>query len=166
MVGRNKQDAAIEKIVSLMQTDDSADAPADSLKWAKNLFRTRTPEPKRSLVQRIVAVIAMDLAANKPAFGERSASAAKERQMLFNAGRVAVDLRLVKTGKNVDVRGQILGEGFGSAVVRIASDAIEKETTVNERSEFAFKKLPGFVVSLTIEKGDEQIIIEKLDLDS
>jgi len=84
----------IEKIINLMQTDDSADAPTDSVRWAKNLFAARAVMPKKSIVQKVLAVLQINLSPNKAAFGERSASATQARQMLFQAGENALDLRI------------------------------------------------------------------------
>ena len=92
----NSEKQILEEIINLMMKDDSADAPEDAVKWSKNLFRTRAAaEPKKSLVQKVLAILQMDLAPNKAAFGERSAGTAQERQMLFQAGESnAVDLRI------------------------------------------------------------------------
>ena len=51
----------IEEIVRLMQRDDSMDAPQESVKWAKNLFRGRIAESGTSFVRRVIAVLQMDL---------------------------------------------------------------------------------------------------------
>ena len=117
-MSNNSNDELINKIIHLMQTDDSADAPADSVKWAKNIFRTRAAEPKKSLVQKVLAVLQMDLSGAQPAFGERSASASQTRQMLFQAGDNSIDLRISKSEKGLLVQGQILGEGFAGASAR------------------------------------------------
>src|SRR5688572_15253748 len=73
--GTMNNEDLLNKIVTLMQTDDSADAPADALLWSKNLFRSRrAAEPQRSVVRRVLAVLQMDLSPGKTVFGERSAS--------------------------------------------------------------------------------------------
>ena len=70
----------IEKIVKLMQTDDSVDAPADSIQWVKGLFLSR-PTKKSSFAEKIFAVLQMDIPADAFALGERSAAAEKVRQL-------------------------------------------------------------------------------------
>src|SRR5688572_4369879 len=118
----------INKIARLMQTDDSTDAPADAVKWAKNLFRTRAVEPKTSLVNKVLAVLQLDLAPNKAVFGERSASAASARQMLFPAGDKQIQLRIPEVNQGFKVNRQILGEGFAGAEVKLFNP--EKSFTV------------------------------------
>src|ERR1044072_3629671 len=82
------------KAIAVMRADNSADAPADSIKWAKNLFRTRMTAPRQTVAQKILAVLQMDLSQMSPAFGERSASSAVgAAQMLFQAGENSVDRR-------------------------------------------------------------------------
>ena len=100
----NENENLINKIVSLMETDSSVDAPTDAIKWAKNIFRTRAVEPKKSLVQKVLAVLQIDLSPNKAAFGERSASGAQARQMLFQAGDNSIDLRIAETEKGFNLR--------------------------------------------------------------
>ncbi len=51
-----------------MKSDDSKDAPSDSLIWVKNLYRSRASQPAKSIIQKILAVLEMDLSKNQPAF--------------------------------------------------------------------------------------------------
>ena len=152
----------INRIINLMQTDDAADAPPDAIRWAQNLFAARAAAPKKSVVQRILAVLQMDLSPNKAAFGERSASASKARQMLFQAGENALDIRISPAGKGFNLHGQILGAGFANAVVRIG----EFETIADETSEFRFADVPGGKYNLSFQSGEKEIVIENIDLNS
>jgi hypothetical protein len=133
----------LKNIISLMERDDSVDAPADSIRWASNLFRTRAAEPKQSLVKKLVAVLQMEIAPGKAAFGERSAGAGQARQMLFQAGDNAVDIRIEPATKGFDLRGQVLGDGFDGAEVALASDNRRFETSVSTTGEFRFENVPA-----------------------
>ncbi len=150
----------IEKIINLMQTDDSTDAPTDAVRWAKNIFLTRAVAPKKSIVQKVLAVLQMDLSPNRAAFGERSASALQARQMLFQAGENALDLRISESENGFRVNGQILGEGFANAVVVIG----EFETKTNETSEFGFPNIPQGNYDVHLQSGEMEIVIENLEL--
>jgi hypothetical protein len=156
----NSNDELINKIVRLMQTDDSADAPADSIKWAKNIFRTRAAEPKKSLVQKVLAVLQMDLSSVQPAFGERSATLSQMRQMLFQAGDDAIDLRITEEENGFDVQGQILGEGFANCIVRLG----DFQTSANELSEFKFTAISNGKYDLVLRTEDKEIEIAGLEL--
>jgi hypothetical protein len=140
----------ILEIIELMRRDDSVDAPADSIRWAGNLFRSRAAEPRTSFVKKLAAVLQMELTPNKPAFGERSASASQVRQMLYQAADNAIDLRIEPQPKGFGIRGQVLGDGFAGASIRLFSDARSLETTANEMSEFALESVPTGEYELTI----------------
>jgi hypothetical protein len=156
----NSENQIIEEIMRLMRRDDSVDAPQNAIQWSKNIFRTRAVEPKKSFVHKILAVLQMDLAPNQVAFGERSVSAAQERQMLFEAGENAFDLRIKKTEKGFTVRGQILGENSASAAVKLG----DSETKTDELGEFSFSRISEGEYDLTVRIGDSEITIEKLEI--
>lgn len=157
-IGTNK----IEQIIYLMQTDKSVDAPADSLDWSKNIFRTRAvaEEPETPFFKKILAVLQMDLSPDRAAFGERSAPAAQGRQMLFEAGENSLDLRITETEQGLNIRGQILGSGFANAIVKFGNF----ETKSDHLSEFKLTGLPPGNYDLTLTSDEEQIVVEGLDL--
>ncbi len=152
----NTNDNLIEQIVHLMQKDNSFDAPKDAINWSKNIFRSRAIEPKKSFLQKVFAVLQMDLSNAQPAFGERSASASAVRQMLFNAGEISIDIRIA----NGEIKGQILGEGFANCEI-ILGDFV---TNANDLSEFKFENVPSGNYSLIIKKDEKEIVIEGLEL--
>jgi len=145
-----------------MQTDDSADAPAEAVKWTKNIFRTRVVEQPKSLVKKVLAVLQIDLAPNKAAFGERSASAGSARQLLFDAGEHQIDLRITGVNKGFRLNGQVLGAGFAGAEVKLFN--AEKSLTVNSNdlSEFSFEKISKGTYTLSLTFVDKEIIIENI----
>jgi hypothetical protein len=152
----------LNQIVRLMQTDDSADAPAEAVKWTKNIFRTRVVEQPKSLVKKVLAVLQIDLAPNKAAFGERSASAGSARQLLFDAGEHQIDLRITGVNKGFRLNGQVLGAGFAGAEVKLFN--AEKSLTVNSNdlSEFSFEKISKGTYTLSLTFVDKEIIIENI----
>jgi hypothetical protein len=147
----------LDKIISLMQTDNSFDAPGDSVSWAKNIFRTQVQEPKQSIVKRFLAVLQIDLSANKPVFGERSAPSAI-RQMLFQADEAAIDLRVSNTPNGFSLKGQIIGEHYANATIKIG----DFEAKANDMAEFKFDQIPSGEYNLTIQTLENEIVIEQL----
>lgn len=154
----------LNKIVNLMQTDDSADAPADAILWSKNLFRARAAEPKRSLVQKVLAVLQIDLAPNRAVFGERSASAASVRQMLFTAGEDKIDLRIAKVNKAFKISGQILGENFAGAEVKLFNESKNFTVNSNELGEFSFDKISKDKYTLSLIFKSKEIVLENIEI--
>lgn len=150
----------IEHIIRRMQTDTAVDAPAELVQFAKGLYRTRVAEQSPSLMQRIAAVLSVDLAPGRAAFGERSATGITARQMLFEAGDNAIDLRVTAVGKGFDVRGQILGDGFEGGSVGLG-DLI---TEIDENGGFEFSGVSGGEYSLTASGDTQEIFVEKIIL--
>jgi hypothetical protein len=155
----------LNKIVRLMQNDDSKDAPAETVRWSKNLFRTRAAEPKKSLVNKILAVLQIDLAPNKAVFGERSASASLSRQMLFDAGAQKIDLRITAVNKGFRVHGQVLGADFAGSEARIFNDEKSFTAKSNDLGEFSFEKISKGKYTLSLIFKDKEIIVENIEID-
>lgn len=158
------EEAKLDLIIGRMQSDKSIDAPADAIKYAKNVFRTRVAEPKPTLVRRVLGVLRVDLAPGTAAFGERSATAGKARQMLYESGDIAVDLRIKPDGKEFEIRGQILGDGFDNCDVEIANDLATGKTMTDKMSEFRLVGLPAGEYSLLIRNSDTEIVIDKITI--
>jgi hypothetical protein len=158
MANKNPDTKAIESIIYLMQTDKSVDAPQDAIQWSKNIFRTRVAKP--TLVQKVLAVLQINLAPNKAVFGERSASASQARQMLFEAGDNSIDLRISEADNGFNIHGQILGDGFENAEIKLG----ELVTNTNELSEFKFKAVAKGSYSLTLTGLKNEIVVENFDL--
>lgn len=150
----------LEHIIRRMQTDKTVDAPAELTQFARNLYRTRVVESSPSFIQRIAAVLSIDLAPGVAAFGERSATGGTARQMLFEAGENAVDIRVTAVGKGFDLRGQILGDGFENGTVEMA-DAI---ADIDANGGFAISGVAAGEYSLTVRSGSQEIFLEKIIL--
>ncbi|MCO6510551.1 MAG: hypothetical protein J5I65_07130 [Aridibacter famidurans] len=151
------RDKNIERIIRLMQTDDSADAPSEAVKWSKNLFRTRQKQP--SALQRIKAVLKLDIAPGQAVFGERS-GAAEARQMLFEAGEFGIDLRVSASEGAFEVKGQILGEGFENREASLGDHV----TRTSDLGEFVFKAVEAGTYTFAVGNGEEEIVIEGIEI--
>lgn len=155
----NSREENLKRIIHLMQTDDSADAPEHAVKWSKDIFRTRAAEPRRSMAERLTAVLKIDLVPGKTVFGERSATA-EARQMFFEAGRHAVDLRISGSASGSDVKGQILGDGFGNCTVKFGGQSVR----ANEQSEFELKGIAKGTYDLVLGTDELEILIEGIEI--
>ena len=154
----------LQNIIELMRRDDSVDAPADSVRWASNLFRTRAVESKPSFVKKLAAVFQMEIAPNKPAFGERSSATSTVRQILYSAGDNAIDIRIEKTKRGFTVRGQILGSGFAEARVRMADDNNTFEAPVDDAGEFRLENIPAGTYEVAIHNAEIEITLKAFDI--
>lgn len=156
------QEKKIEKIIDLMQRDNSVDAPEDAVKWARNLYLTR--ERKPSLVQRIVAVLQADLLPNRAVVGERSAAAAQARQMFFTAGDTGIDLRITESKKGYDIQGQILGTGFENASIKLTEDDTVYEARTDKSAMFHLKGIASGEYVLTVTGKRIEVTVEGIEL--
>ena len=161
---KNLEEQKIEQIIQRMLTDRSTDAPVDALRYAKNLYRTRAVSPKASIIQRVLAVMQVDLAPNKAAFGERSAAGAQARQMLFDAGENAVDLRVTAVKAGFDIRGQILGDGFENGDIEITDNEISTKVKIDQASGFKVSSLRSGKYTVTVRCKNAEIVLEQLEL--
>lgn len=162
MKNSNKQ--ITEQILRLMQRDDSADAAADSVKWAKNLFRAKAAEPRASIVEKVLAVLQIDLSPQRAAFGERSAGAGQARQMLFDAGENSIDLRIKEVKGGFDIHGQVLGMGFAGGEAELAGGDKSFKTRLSETSEFKLAGIAAGNYTFTARSDEKELVIEGLKL--
>ena len=156
----NNSNDNINRIIHLMQTDNSVDAPADAITWSKNLFKTRSFEQKTSIVEKIKAVLQMDLQPGKAVFGERSATANQARQMLFGTEQTSIDLRIEQTEESFLIKGQILGENFENAAITLG----EIETKANDLSEFKLENVSSGTYDLVIRTDEKEIVLENIEI--
>jgi hypothetical protein len=160
----NPQDQLLEHIVRRMADDKAIDAPADAVKYVKNLYRTRMTQPEASIIRRVFAVLKADLAPNRAAFGERSAAAGQARQILFESGNNAVDIRIKASGKGFDISGQILGEGFENGEIEIANSEKSITASLDNDCEFKLSDVPAGEYSLAARSHTLEIFVEQIIL--
>ena len=146
-----------------MLADRTPDAPADTIKWAKDHFRTRVAEQPAGLLQRIKAAVTVNIAPGELAFGERSGNAGQARQMLFEAGENAIDLRITAIEDKFDVRGQILGVGFENAEIRL-SGAANYTARADDMATFIFTDVAAGDYDVTVSGTRTEIVVEELTL--
>lgn len=162
MKNSNKQ--ITEQILRLMQRDDSADAAADSVKWAKNLFRAKAAEREATLIEKVMAVLQIDLSPQRVAFGERSAGAGQARQMLFDAGENSIDLRIREGKGGFEIHGQVLGMGFAGGEVKLAGADKSFRARLSQTSEFKLAGIAPGNYAFTARSDEKELVIEGLDV--
>jgi hypothetical protein len=153
-----------KKIIGLMKRDESFDASNEDIIWAKNLFITKPLEVKPTVLERVFAMLKMDLSTHQPEFGERSATTSSIRQMLYQTRDCSIDLRVSQKETGINLAGQILGENFEEIEVKLEGKEKTYVVKTNEISEFDFNNLKVGYYTLTIGNQNKEIIIENLDL--
>jgi hypothetical protein len=155
---------ALAHSINLMRNDRSTDAPPEALNFARNLFRSGkrfVPRPD-SVANKILATLKQNVAPFSTVFGERSANASAERQMLFEAGEYDVDLRIRANEKDFNLAGQILGELPEQISLKLQSAGFSRETSISELGEFRIENVPAGNYDLTLQIGETEIVIRNL----
>lgn len=154
----------LDLIIRRMQSDKAVDAPADLITYAKNLYRVRAAEPKMSVVRRVLAVLTADLAPGVAAFGERSTGEGKARQMFFDSGENAIDIRLKQSKAGFSLHGQVLGFGFENGAAELSGKVFSSAAKIDDNSEFRFESVPAGEYSLIIRGSADEIAIEAITI--
>jgi anti-sigma factor RsiW len=151
--------AWLERVLGLMRSDTSVDAPPELVARAKRLFQIQPPAARPSLRQRIAAVLSFDSAATPLAFGMRGGMAG-ERQLLFNAGQLDVDLRIAPSAASLPggqagwaLSGQILGVDGGRRI-ELRGPAGTATAPINALGEFALPPVPAGEYTLTLQLAE------------
>ena len=156
----------LARSIQLMKLDKSADAPREALDFAKKSFRARKQlvAGEKSATQKILATLKLDVSPFSPAFGERSAGAEAERQMLFEAGDFDLDLRIRAAASNFNLAGQVLGELSAQNSISLKNAEFNAVTNIGETGEFKIRNVPPGNYELTLRIGWTEIVINDLPL--
>lgn len=162
---RPSEEKHLQLILDRMALDDSVDAPADALRYARNLMRSRLSEERPTLLRRVLAVLQAEIQIGDVAFGERSAGEAKARQILFQTEDHAIDLRIKPDGDAFVIHGQILGDGFDNGSAVLSDGSQENTFEIDRNSEFRSGKIAPGEYSLTLKGSETEISIDTLRID-
>lgn len=160
----NRQAAAYRRLIDLMQTDRSHDAPEHVLNRAFRLLRTHRltpaePRPRRSFT----ALLRRDSARSGFALGVRGGPI-PTRQLLFDIGNGnELEVRIEQSKAGWLVAGQILGACNRGQVV-LEGVAGEASTELNELCEFSLPPHPGPVYKLVLRLDDVEVDVPILEL--
>jgi anti-sigma factor RsiW len=144
----------LRRVVELMRGDDREEPPP---RVAAAITRAFAERRRR----RSTAVLRFDSALT-PAAGTRGA-AARERQLVFLAGEVALDLRVVAAGPAYKVAGQVIGAPAGGRVV-LESAATSASAEISELGEFALPPVPEGSYTLMLQLATLEIEIATLEI--
>lgn len=149
----NAEYARLSRLIALMRTDDSVDAPEAVVARAIKLFQSRAAAPRPGLLRRLAALLTFDSAQAPLAMGLRSASSGS-RQLLFSAETCDIDVRVSPARDGWMIMGQVLGEE-APGVVRLNPSGMQVE--LNALGEFSLPVVPAGRYSLTLALPDQEI---------
>ena len=157
--------AWLKRVIALMGTDDSQDAPPAVIAHAVQLFRPRTEQVARMpnhRRRRLLARLRFDSARPPLALGLR-AGRLEARQQLYSAGNHDLDLRLNPAGTAWLLSGQVLGaEASGQAELR--GETIRVQAALNDLSEFTLPPVPAGRYALLLHLAEVEIEVADLEV--
>lgn len=152
----------LERLIALMKSDNSEDAPSDVIANAINLFRDHFTS--RAPMRCLTAVLSFDSLNMAPAFGVRSGQAAP-RQLIYSAEDNDIDLRLTFNNEMWVVTGQVLREDCGEGRVEIEGPDGIRSAALNETCEFVLPAVSPGNYMLRVSMPDVLIEIPQLELE-
>ncbi len=160
----NSQVAAFQRVISVMRSDDTQDAPEHMVNRAIRLFRTQHPHTvEPGLRRRLVAALRLDSAQQRLAFGMRAAPRAA-RELLFDIDDESeLEVRIEPTEGGWRVAGQILGTCTGGQVL-VEGSAGQTATELNAQCEFSLPPQPGAIYKLLLRLENVDVEVPILEL--
>jgi hypothetical protein len=149
------------RLIGVMRTDTTKDAPRDVIAQAVNIFRQR--ETRASLVRRVVAALTFDSLTLAPAFGLRSGQAAS-RQLLFEAEGNDLDLHLLPQGDKWVVAGQVLGSACAGGRAELRGETASAVAELNDLCEFKLAAVPAGSYRLRLLLSDVEVEFPEIEL--
>ena len=152
----------LEHVIGLMRTGDFEDPPAHLADRVNHAFTTYGPPPRASLRDRIRAVLNFDSALQPALLGRRSVSSA-DRQLLFTAGSLDLELRIAREDELWEISGQILNADVqGTAELRGEAGIVR--ALVNEIGEFLLAPVPAGTYTLILLLTTEEVEIPDIQI--
>ena len=147
----------IRQTTGLMRSDAIESAPAELVKFAKDIFRQRTAVRNPSTLKRIIAALTFDSVTAAPAYGLRS-QADSGRQLVYSTETVDIDVRVSPENEEWQIAGQLPGSLCESGEVNLEGEKFSATAKLNELCEFSFSSVPGGTYKLALHLLD--VIIE------
>jgi anti-sigma factor RsiW len=159
--------AELERLITLMRTDTSQDAPPSVIDRAVLLFRSRTSNASTSFEspRRLLAVLHFDSLGLAPAFGVRSGKPGA-RQLLYSTSVNEIDLRIEPAEQEWIVSGQVLGREKASGMAILQGDSGTREAALNEISEFTLPPVQAGTYKLILNLSNVEVEIEEIRIGS
>lgn len=156
--------AQVERLIGIMRSDLSEDAPAHVIARAVRLFQPPQSQAAPNLLQRVVAALRFDSATLAPTMGVRSTpdgQPAAARQLLYSTGEYDLDVRITPAGDAWIVAGQVLNPTDGGRAELQGSNSVV-QAPLNDLSEFTLAPTPVGSYKLLVHLNN--LIVEVIDL--
>jgi anti-sigma factor RsiW len=146
----------LERLIGLMRDDKREEPPPRMIEAISGAFATHRPARRR-----LIGTARFDSAGGLPA--GRRAGAGSERQIVFFAGDLAVDLRLTRADNEWLVSGQVIG-GDRQGQVELHGQDTTIEADIIEPGEFELQPVAAGTYTLLLHMPKLEIEIPALEI--
>ena len=154
--------AWLERVIGLMRANDYEEPPDRVAADISRVFSSYSPAPSASLRRRIIAVLRFDSAQLPLSVGRRSGTST-DRQLLFTAETLDLEVQITQSGSLWEVSGQVLNaDARGLAELRGSAGAVQ--ATLNEVGEFLLTPVPPGQYTLILQLTTAEIEIPGLGI--
>jgi hypothetical protein len=160
--------ALLRKAFETAKSDHTTPPPASVLKEAIDIPLLHPRRQQPGTWQRLIAALSFDSRLQLSSALTRGAS--RERQMLFNAEQLDIDLKITPGRGSHDLLGQVLGEqqrgNAVSAYVSLQSNSgqILRATETDSLGQFAFREISSGVYDLIFDLETQEIVVNGLEV--
>jgi hypothetical protein len=151
----------LQRVIGLMR-DDYEEPPARVVDDSARAFEMYRPSPSPSLPRRVMATLLFDSTQQPLSMGRRSGAGA-ERQLVFAAASLDLEVRITPSGSLWEVSGQVINvDARGLATLKSAAG--EVRAPLNEVSEFLLTPVPAGRYTLILQLATATIEFPWLEI--
>lgn len=154
----------LRKVLATVQNDHTTPPPASVLKHALDIPLTHPRPAQPGMLTRLIASLSFDSQLQLSSALTRGA--ARERQVLFTADQVDIDLKISTGRGGHDLLGQMLAGEPNAAFVSLQSNNGQtlKATETDSKGQFAFRDVSAGVYDLIFDLETQQIAVQGLQV--
>jgi hypothetical protein len=160
--------ALAQTVLGSMPGDKTTLPPASVLKQAIDIPLTHPKPAGPGPWMRLLAALTFD--SHMQLSSAMTRGAARERQMLFSAEQLDIDLQIKSAQKDHDLIGQVLGNpSLGNVVPVFVSlqrntGQLLKATETDSLGQFAFRKIPSGVYDLIFDLENHEVAVMGIEV--
>lgn len=152
----------LQTVLRSAAKDQTTPPPASVLKLAIDIPLTHSKDTQPGLLTRLIAALTFD--SHLQLSSALTRGAARERQMLFSADQVDIDLQVKSVREGHDLIGQILTEtasGNIHAFVSLQGNMGQflKATETDPKGQFTFRGIPAGLYDLIFDLENQEVAV-------
>lgn len=158
----------LQTVLRTSADDQTTPPPVSVLKQAVDIPLTHPKNTQPNLWTRLVAALTFDSQLQLSSALTRGAT--RERQMLFSAEQMDIDLQIKSTRESSDLIGQILGEQRSGAVtsafvsLQKNTGQLLKATETDSKGQFVFRGIHAGIYDLIFDLENQEVAVMGIEV--